>query len=44
MIEDVKTIILKEGDMYILEGPKESMYIGIVHGKIHYRLSKMDNR
>jgi len=36
MIEDVKTIVLKEGDMYVLDGPNESMRIGVVHGKIHF--------
>jgi hypothetical protein len=40
MLEDVKTIVLKEGDMYVLEGPNDTMKIGVVHGKIHYWMSK----
>jgi len=38
MIEDVKTIVLKEGDMYVLDGEKDIMTLTCKGGKIHSRI------
>jgi len=36
--EGIKTIVLKDGDGYVLDGEKDSMTLTYKNGKIHSRI------